>query len=90
MTSLINKKKRFFAEVKHYFWEDPILFKQCADQIIRRRVSESEVDEILMQCHSLECGGHFNEQRTATKVLQSSFYWPSIFKDAHLFAKSCD
>ena len=24
------------------------------------------------------------------KVLQSSFYWPYIFKDAHLFAKSCD
>ena len=22
-----QQKKRFFAEVKHYFWEDPILFK---------------------------------------------------------------
>ena len=29
-----QQKKRFFAEVKHYFLEDPILFKQCADQII--------------------------------------------------------
>ena len=46
--------------------------------------------EILTHCHSLKCGGHFNGQRTAAKVLQSGFYWPSIFKDAHLFAKSCD
>ena len=23
-----QQNKRFFAEVKHYFWEDPILFKQ--------------------------------------------------------------
>ena len=46
--------------------------------------------EILKHCHSLECGGHFNGQRTMAKVLQSGFYWPSIFKDAHLFAKSCD
>ena len=46
--------------------------------------------EILTHCHSLECGGHFNGQRTAAKVLQSGFYWPSIFKYAHLFAKSCD
>ena len=85
-----QKKKRFFVEVNSYFWEDPILFKRCADQIIRRCVPESEVSEILTHCHSLECGGHFNGQRTTAKVLQSGFYWPSIFKDAHLFAKSCD
>ena len=48
------------------------------------------MSEILTHCHSLECGGHFNGQRTLVKVLQSSFYWTSIFKDAHLFAKSCD
>ena len=53
-------------------------------------VSESEVGEILTHCHSLECGGHFNGQRTMAKVLQSGFYRSSIFKDAHLFSKSCD
>ena len=76
--------------MKHYLWEDPILFKQCVDQIIRRCVPESEVGEILTHFHSLECGGHFNGQRTMTKVLLSGFYWHSIFKDAHLFAKSND
>ena len=85
-----QQEKRFFAEVKRYFWEDPILFKQCADKIIRRCVPESEVSEILTHCHSLEYGGHFNGQRTVAKVLQSGFFLPSIFKDAHLFAKSCD
>ena len=40
--------------------------------------------DILRQCHSLEYGGHFNGQRTTTKVLQSGFYWPSLFKDTHL------
>ena len=85
-----QQKKRFFVEVKHYFWEDPILFKQCADQIIRRCVPESEAGEILTNCHSLEYGGHFIGQRTVTEVLQSGFYCPFIFKDAHLFAKSCD
>ena len=29
-----QQKKRFFAKVKRYFWEDLILFKQCPDQII--------------------------------------------------------
>ena len=85
-----QQKNKFFVEVKHYLWEEPILFKQYAGQIIRRCVLESEVGEIRMHCHSLECGGHFNGQRIAAKVLQLDFYWPSIFKDAHLFAKSCD
>ena len=85
-----QQKKRFFVEVKQYFWDDPILFKQCADRIILRCMSESEMGEILKHCHSLECGGHFNGQRIAAKVLQSGFYWPSLFKDSHSFVKSCD
>ena len=69
-----QQKNIFFAKMKNYFWEDPILFKKCVNQIIRRCVPESEVGEILKHCHSLECGGHFNGQRTMTKVLQSGFY----------------
>ena len=46
--------------------------------------------DILKLYHSLECGDHFNGQRTVGKVLESSFYWPSLFKDAHSFSKSCD
>ena len=45
---------------------------------------------ILSHCHTLPCGGHFGGQRTTTKVLQSGFYWPSLFKDAHHFVAICD
>ncbi|XP_027169380.1 uncharacterized protein LOC113769101 [Coffea eugenioides] len=38
----------------------------------------------------LACGGHFGPKRTARKVLESGFYWPTLFKDAYLFCKSCD
>ncbi|GJU92530.1 reverse transcriptase domain-containing protein [Tanacetum coccineum] len=31
-----QQKKKFFKDVKHYFWDDPYLFKICADQVIRR------------------------------------------------------
>ncbi|GJZ15075.1 hypothetical protein Tco_0550752 [Tanacetum coccineum] len=37
MTS--QQKNKFFKDVKHYFWDDPFLFKICADQVIRRCVS---------------------------------------------------
>ncbi|GJU81548.1 reverse transcriptase domain-containing protein [Tanacetum coccineum] len=31
-----QQKNKFFKDVKHYFWDDPFLFKICADQMIRR------------------------------------------------------
>nr|GEY98252.1 hypothetical protein [Tanacetum cinerariifolium] len=34
MTS--QQKNKFFKDVKHYYWDDPFLFKICADQVIRR------------------------------------------------------
>ena len=85
-----QQKKRFFAHLKHYYWEEPILYRHCADQVIRRCVPEDEMHSILNHCHTLPCGGHFGGQRTAAKVLQSGFYWPSLFKDAHQFVSTCD
>ena len=85
-----QKKKRFFAHIKHYYWEEPVLYRHCADQVIRRCVPEDEMHSILNHCHTLSFGGHFGGQRTAAKVLQSGFYWPSLFKDAHQFVSTCD
>nr|GEW34150.1 reverse transcriptase domain-containing protein [Tanacetum cinerariifolium] len=33
-----QQKNKFFKDVKHYFWDDPFLFKIYADQVIRRCV----------------------------------------------------
>ncbi|XP_024962718.1 uncharacterized protein LOC112502930 [Cynara cardunculus var. scolymus] len=59
-------------------------------QILRRCVPESEVAAILQHCHHAPYGGHFGGQRIATKVLQSGFYWPTIFKDSHNFEQRCN
>ncbi|GJR60175.1 reverse transcriptase domain-containing protein [Tanacetum coccineum] len=47
-----QQKNNFFKDVKHYFWDDPFLFKTCADQVIRRCVSGQEAVDILTACHS--------------------------------------
>ncbi|RVW63902.1 Retrovirus-related Pol polyprotein from transposon 17.6 [Vitis vinifera] len=51
---------------------------------------EDEQQGILNHCHENACGGHFASQKTAMKVLQSRFTWPSLFKDAHIMCRSCD
>ncbi|GJQ98976.1 reverse transcriptase domain-containing protein [Tanacetum coccineum] len=85
-----QQKKKFFKDVKHYFWDDPYLFRICADQIIRRCVHGQEALEILKACHEGPTGGHHSANLTARKVFDAGFFWPTIYRDAHTMIKSCD
>ncbi|GJR91323.1 reverse transcriptase domain-containing protein [Tanacetum coccineum] len=66
-----QQKRKFFKDVKHYFWDDPFLFKICADQVIRRCVSGQEAFDILKACHSGPTGGHHGANYTAKKIFDS-------------------
>ncbi|GJS55563.1 reverse transcriptase domain-containing protein [Tanacetum coccineum] len=35
-------------------------------------------------------GGHYGANFTAKKVFDAGFFWPTIYKDAYEFVKSCD
>ncbi|GJX49888.1 reverse transcriptase domain-containing protein [Tanacetum coccineum] len=85
-----QQKRKFFKDVKHYFWEDPFLFKIYADQVIRRCVFGKEAHDILMACHDGPTGGHHGANYTARKVFDSGFFWPTIYKDAHELVKNCN
>nr|GEW66381.1 reverse transcriptase domain-containing protein [Tanacetum cinerariifolium] len=47
----ISAEEFFFKDVKHYFWDDPYLFRICTDQIIQCCVHGQEAFEILKACH---------------------------------------
>nr|GEX85489.1 reverse transcriptase domain-containing protein [Tanacetum cinerariifolium] len=85
-----QQKKKFFTDVKHYFWDDPYLFKICADQMIRRCVHGQEAVDILTACHNGPTGGHHGVSYTAKKVFDFGFHWPTIYRDAYNMVKSCD
>nr|GEV83210.1 reverse transcriptase domain-containing protein [Tanacetum cinerariifolium] len=77
-------------DVKHCFWDEPYLFRVCADQVIRRCVYGQEAVDILTACYNGPTGGHHGANYTAKKVFDSSFYWPTIYRDAQGMVKSCD
>nr|GEX07897.1 retrovirus-related Pol polyprotein from transposon 17.6 [Tanacetum cinerariifolium] len=85
-----QQKSKFFKDVKHYFWDDPFLFKIYADQVIRRCVSGQEAIEILKAYHYGPTGGHHGPNYTAKKVFDSGFYLPAIYRDAQDLVKNCD
>ncbi|KAK8562062.1 hypothetical protein V6N12_049115 [Hibiscus sabdariffa] len=67
-------RKKFRHDARYYFWDEPYLFKQCADKLLRRCIPEEEQKNILFHCHTSSCGGHFRGARTGAKVLQSVDY----------------
>lgn len=77
-----HQRRKFFADAKRYFWDEPCLYKRC--------VPDEEKEIIMTHCHGLECGGHFSVDRTVAKMLQSVFFWPTMFKDARSFIQRCD
>nr|GEX12922.1 reverse transcriptase domain-containing protein [Tanacetum cinerariifolium] len=85
-----QQKNKFFKDVKHYFWDDPFLFKICADQVIRRCVRGQEAIDILKACHFGPTGVHQGPNYTAKKVFDSRFYWPTVYRDAQDLVKTCD
>ncbi|GKB96086.1 hypothetical protein Tco_0982223 [Tanacetum coccineum] len=66
-----EKRKRFFSQVKTYFWEEPYAFKLCADNIMRRCVAGSETLKILAHCHSGPTGGHHSASVTIRRFTTS-------------------
>ena len=67
-------------DIKKYYSDDPYLFKYYPDQLLRRCVANDDQIGVLTFFHSEACGGHFSVRKTAGKILQDVFYWPTLFK----------
>lgn len=65
-----HHKKKFFVDANNYIWEDPNLFRVCADQVIRKYISHKEGWDILRQCHAGSLGGHYSAKKISLKVLE--------------------
>ncbi|XP_070017285.1 uncharacterized protein [Nicotiana sylvestris] len=71
-----EQRKKLKTEIRYYFWEDPYLFKFCADGIIRRCVAEIEMNNILSHCHDGVVEGYYRGRQIAAKVLEAVFFCP--------------
>ncbi|GKA40535.1 hypothetical protein Tco_0733128 [Tanacetum coccineum] len=73
-----QQKKKFFKDVKYYFWDDPYLFRIGVDQVIRLCVYGQEAVDIITACHNGPTRGHHGANYTAKKFFNFGFYWPTI------------
>ena len=51
---------------------------------------EEKQGGIIDKCHASPYGGHFARDIAAQKILQTGFYWPTLFRDYFEWVKQCD
>nr|GFA43215.1 transposon Ty3-I Gag-Pol polyprotein [Tanacetum cinerariifolium] len=76
----LEKRKRFFSQVKNYFWDEPYTFRLCPDNVMRRCVAGNEILEILAHCHSGPTGGHHRASITKKKSMNRDSFGLVSFK----------
>eukprot|EP00253_Pinus_taeda_P007233 PITA_07233 len=85
-----KEKSRTVRKNAPFTWIGGNLFKLGPNKILRSCVREEEVFDILLTCHNGPCGGHFVAKRTAFKILQAGYYWPTLHQDVRRYINQCD
>ncbi|GJR64423.1 reverse transcriptase domain-containing protein [Tanacetum coccineum] len=82
--AVLGRKGLYFKDVKTYVWDDPFLFKICADQVIRRcPVHGKEVLDFSKLAHNYPpSGDNHGANLHCQKGLDAGFLWPTIDKVA--------
>ena len=86
----MKKKRALIMQARNFTWATGSLYRLGKDGILGRCVPLSERVEFLEGAHEGEAGGHMAGEVTARKLLQTGYWWDSLFKDAQDWAKSCD
>ncbi|XP_075080313.1 uncharacterized protein LOC107771127 [Nicotiana tabacum] len=86
-------RKRFLHDVNFYYWDEPYLYKQYVDQLMRRCIPKKEVELVLYNFHASPYGGHHGGDRTTAKRKQvhlaSSRLCVKMGRGDHIANKYC-
>jgi hypothetical protein len=84
------ERKRLGVRSRAFSLMNDSLYHKSADGVWRCVVRKNEQEDVLQECDSGVAGGHYAGEVTARKVWQSGLWWPTVLRNAHLFAKECD
>lgn len=85
-----QQKKRFFHDLKQYYWDYPLLFKRGINSIFRGCIHNENIESVITHCHTSQHEGHMSISKNTAKILQAGLYWPTIFRDIHIFTTECE
>ena len=63
-----ENKKKLVYESRLHLWDNPYLYRVCADGLLRRCVPTAEGIRIIEKCHAAPYAGHYGVYRTQAKI----------------------
>lgn len=66
------------------------LFKLLPDDRLCQCLEASKVGRVIAAIHTEDAGGHYATRNTITKILNTDYWWPTMFKDTHDYIQRCD
>jgi len=67
-----------------------VLFKQGADEVLRRCLEPADRKKVIRALHAGSSGGHFAFVSTINRIRSAGYWWPYLHRDVREFVKSCD
>ena len=74
-------------KAKQYELINNVLFRRIFDSILLICLENSKSDKVLPELHNGPDGGHIGGNMTLEKILHACYYWPTLFKGAHEYAR---
>jgi hypothetical protein len=86
----LNPRERRALRLKsaQYRLINLVLFRINYDGVLLRCLECEDTDKVLKELHDGPTRGHFARNTTAHKILRANYYWPTLFKDAHAYARN--
>jgi hypothetical protein len=66
-----------------------VLFRVNYDGVLLICIEHDDAEKVLKELHDGPVGGHFVRETTTHKILRVGYYWPTLFRDAHAYARKC-
>jgi hypothetical protein len=84
-----KKKRALRLKSSQYHLIQGILCRRNYDGVFLRCLEKEDVDKVLSELHDGPVGGHFGGDTTTHKILRDGYYWPTLFKYSHAYARKC-
>jgi hypothetical protein len=87
----LNPRERRDLRLKsaQYRLTNSVLFRINYDRLLLRCLEREDEDKVLKEIHDGPAHGHFVGNTTTHKIMRDGYYWPTLFKDAHTYARNC-
>jgi hypothetical protein len=87
----LSPKERRALRLKsaQYCLVNSVLFHVNYDGVLLGCLEHEDAEKVLRELHDGPAGGHFVGDTTTHKILRDGYYWPTLFRDAHTYARNC-